>query len=410
MKQTITNKKTTKHGYNMLGSTKKLKSNINQMKKYVFFTIIFYFIIIGLHAQKPMVQDTILPYNNVRYFYVENKIYRIQPNRQDYKYLRDSIVIKSNITYFPFSSYYYNSEKNQLFIEGQSLIVLDFNNDEITIKPHPERVYRYMLYKGMAYYSARYPGELFVKNLSTGTIDTFNLNEKLNTIEQDILEIIKLNDDNFLVNMGYEEGGATFSKGLYIFNEPDFIFEKIEPEAELKTIFGEHGAWVEYYSLCNNYAFFRNGIIDANYNYFSGILPKHISINGFVIRDNEIKKLLVVTVVERPDRFGRNPSVLIPFNPCPFLEKAMYEIYNNVLLASSDVDRFNRFELRLIRNMVFAKHNYKFNDEFLGAYFNLYSFYRYTRVERLTDINHLLTDADKANLALIRAAEARAKE
>ncbi|MDR3227666.1 MAG: YARHG domain-containing protein, partial [Prevotellaceae bacterium] len=83
----------------------------------------------------------------------------------------------------------------------------------------------------------------------------------------------------------------------------------------------------------------------------------------------------------------------------PF-DKALYDIYHNTLLEKSVVEKFDEWELRMLRNMVFAKHSYQFQSKYLQAFFNLFNFY-YGK-KHLADVNDLLTPIDKKNLELIQ--------
>jgi hypothetical protein len=90
----------------------------------------------------------------------------------------------------------------------------------------------------------------------------------------------------------------------------------------------------------------------------------------------------------------------------PF-DKALYDIYNNTLLQKSTLETFDKWELNKLRNMVFAKHGYQFQSEYLQAFYNLFNFYNH--IAKTTDINKLLTPIDKKNLQLIRQAENKSK-
>ncbi|MCB9002687.1 MAG: YARHG domain-containing protein, partial [Bacteroidales bacterium] len=93
----------------------------------------------------------------------------------------------------------------------------------------------------------------------------------------------------------------------------------------------------------------------------------------------------------------------------PKLDIAMYKAYNDTLLTNDEVAGFGKYELGILRNLIFAKHNYDFSTEFYQAYFNLYAFYNNEemRKTRTKDVNGKLTETDKANLKLIKEQEAK---
>lgn len=99
--------------------------------------------------------------------------------------------------------------------------------------------------------------------------------------------------------------------------------------------------------------------------------------------------------------------VLIPYKFIPSLDLAMYKAYNNSALTKEDLKGFGEYELSILRNLIFAKYNYDFSSEFYQAYFNLYVFYNTPemRNSRTKDLNGKLTDADEANLKLIKSME-----
>lgn len=96
-------------------------------------------------------------------------------------------------------------------------------------------------------------------------------------------------------------------------------------------------------------------------------------------------------------------AVIIIYKFSMPLERSFYQIYNNLPLFPEDIKMCSAHELDLLRNMVFARHNYKFQSEFYQAYFNLYSFYSSEdrTKTRLKEITRLLTAVDKSNLSLI---------
>jgi len=81
-------------------------------------------------------------------------------------------------------------------------------------------------------------------------------------------------------------------------------------------------------------------------------------------------------------------------------DKALYNIFHNVLLERAVVETFDAWELRKLRNMVFAKHGFQFESEYLQAFFNLFDFYNH--IVKTRNVNHLLTPVDRQNLALIQ--------
>jgi hypothetical protein len=126
-------------------------------------------------------------------------------------------------------------------------------------------------------------------------------------------------------------------------------------------------------------------------------------INGINIQNSKILCYYVNCKIED------NKEVIIPYKFIPELDLAMYKAYNNTTLTKEDLKGFGEYELGILRNLIFAKHNYDFSSEFYQAYFNLYAFYNTPemRNSRTKDMNGKLTGADKANLGLIKKAGAK---
>ena len=111
----------------------------------------------------------------------------------------------------------------------------------------------------------------------------------------------------------------------------------------------------------------------------------------------------------RPIKYGTEVIISYKFNPQ--LEIQMYRAYNDTLLSEADIEGMGKYELGILRNLLFAKHNYAFKSEFYQAYFNMYKFYNSQKMitTRKTNVDNELTANDKANIALIRKMEAKLK-
>jgi hypothetical protein len=150
-------------------------------------------------------------------------------------------------------------------------------------------------------------------------------------------------------------------------------------------------------------------LFDIQFNFIGNLLyMNNPYIKGVNIQKGEIKNYFLGTITDAKER-GANKSVIIPYKFNPTLELAMYKAYHNGLLVMEDIKGLEEYELGILRNLIFAKHNYAFSSEFYQAYFNLYEFYgddkkRKTREE---NVDHLLTETDKANIKCIREIETK---
>jgi|GEM_PF-6950821 len=161
-------------------------------------------------------------------------------------------------------------------------------------------------------------------------------------------------------------------------------------------------------------------IRDHNMNIVGNVLPhNNISVYGMNIANQKIQFYYLSTTLNDAD-YNVKPikkctEVIIPYKFNPQLDMQMYRAYNDTLLSEADIKGFGKYELGILRNLLFAKHNYAFKSEFYQAYFNLYEFYKPNLLSqkkettRKSNVDNELTANDKANIALIRKMEAKLK-
>jgi len=92
-------------------------------------------------------------------------------------------------------------------------------------------------------------------------------------------------------------------------------------------------------------------------------------------------------------------KVIVPYKLTLGLEDSFYRIYYDQKLDKEIVKGFGLYEWSILKNFLFAKHNYGFSKPFYQAYFNLFEFYRNKemRENRTKDVNDKLTETDKQN-------------
>jgi hypothetical protein len=158
-------------------------------------------------------------------------------------------------------------------------------------------------------------------------------------------------------------------------------------------------------------------LFDSDFNYLGNLLRmRPLSSNGVNMQNGKIQNYFLSSITDIKDSTKRyiggyaSKRVIVPYKFNPMLEIAMYKAYNNNLLTNEDMKDFEKYELGILRNLIFAKYNYAFSSEFYQAYFNLYEFYGNEKAQktREKDVNNKLTEIDKANIKLIKEAETRA--
>ncbi|MBY0435741.1 MAG: YARHG domain-containing protein [Cyclobacteriaceae bacterium] len=138
-------------------------------------------------------------------------------------------------------------------------------------------------------------------------------------------------------------------------------------------------------------------VLDNNFKLVGKILPKSSDLRGVNIENEKIVSYNYSSTTDKE-------NVIIKIKSSFVIEKAFYKIYNDSLLSLSEIN-LDESNLNLLKNFVFAKHNFSFDSEFYQSYFNMYKFYNQSekRSSRNKDVNQLLTSTDKKNLALINS-------
>lgn len=145
----------------------------------------------------------------------------------------------------------------------------------------------------------------------------------------------------------------------------------------------------------------NNRLFDNDFSVVSELLYMTPQLRGVNSKNGNVQFYYLRSIV------NNQKSVLLPYKFIPELDLAMYKAYNNSTLSKEDIKGFGKYELGILRNLIFAKHNYDFSSEFYQAYFNLYAFYNATEMRntRTKDVNEKLTGTDKVNLGLIKSME-----
>jgi hypothetical protein len=363
-------------------------------------------------------RDSILKKTENYFFIVDNQNYIIKNNNRNINVTLNDSTINKIKGIFSMTDFHYNSNTNRLYTFYNrsmkslvwSLNIKNGNIERIFKKKNKTRVFTLN------------NKEIYFKRINTNNDSLFKslikskeekqipaVNKYLQKNNLSIGTIISFHsNNNILISTGYLEQGGFLNPNYHIYNLQTKSLKKFKQKNTLNSVFGEYGILVNHYDISKKYVFLDSTIIDSNFNYYSSYLRGSLAsdIRGFVFSDNELKRIIVLSEIDEKDRFG-NPgkSVLIQYTPSPHRERIMYRLYHNKIIDKEELERFDAFELRLFRNMIFAKYNYDFNDKYLTAYFNMYGFYRPHKDTRTKDMSGKLTEADKKNLELIKKME-----
>lgn len=141
-------------------------------------------------------------------------------------------------------------------------------------------------------------------------------------------------------------------------------------------------------------------VMDKNFKLIGRSLRRSLTVQGIKFREsNKIEYIRLLSATD-------SASAEFNFELKYPIEKSCYDIYYGNELNTRMLDILNKYELSILKNMVFAKHNYQFDNPFYQAYFNTFHFYNKNRVNntRTKDVNNKLTEADIKNLSIINEA------
>ncbi|MDR2125342.1 MAG: YARHG domain-containing protein [Prevotellaceae bacterium] len=232
-----------------------------------------------------------------------------------------------------------------------------------------------------------------------------------------IADTVELGDfrASYLVNankilIGYYESGSIYGFGYYDWN----LKKMVQTLPVLDTMkfnifidndgkrYGRHSLDdIDYVYADITGAFSNIGLywVDNNFNIIQPTLTPNMYYNEFTNTITSYKNLYYYRNSCIKEKNKKDKSVWIACKFTLAFDKALSDIYNNTLLEKTTVEKFDEWELDKLKNMVFAKHGYQFQSEYLQAFFNLIDFYNY--IKKKNDVNDLLTPEDKKNLELI---------
>ena len=170
-------------------------------------------------------------------------------------------------------------------------------------------------------------------------------------------------------------------------------------------------ALLNFIELSGNYHLVkssRNFFLYSATGEVSPVLSRRFQVKGWNYENGKVQSYAVLSSLDaRKYKSGRTlKEVIIPYKLTYQLETSLYNVYQDKEINSTLLKGFGLYELLILKNMIFAKHNYAFDKPFYQAYFNLFEFYNdeKERASRTKDMTGLLTGADTKNLQVIRKA------
>jgi hypothetical protein len=382
------------------------------MKKIIFILFLCKVFYTGVFCQT-FPRDTVIYDSENKYIVYNEDIYTFKEYRSMYSLMKDTSLIKKEINRFSFDFYHFDIPLKTLFFSYNSggssyLYSFDFANNKFsTLKKIEYSQIKYIEGEKLYYLQN---DEIIIEGLFTNElINRTSINELLNEESCIPFELLAFSgNDNLFIGEGFEEDGAILGVDYHRIHKESLKLQQTNSlDASLdylKNYDTETPLFLKMYSPNLEYAFIDTLILNSDYTLFSPFLELNISIAGFILNDREMTGYLVFTEMDGQNGTSTIDNVIINYSAKPELEKVMYTLYNNFGISKKILENLDKFDLNLLQNMIYAKHNKAFSDEYLNAYFNLYSFYRYKKDSRLDNVDNLLTDTDKQNLKLIQSA------
>ena len=373
------------------------------MKKNIFFAILFAFCSVTIWGQIP---QTLVYEDTVSSFYAWNdnviKIYETGTSRNR----MIQVTINDQITHeYP--------KKGNNFIRAYNILSKNDPEQKDVIFGGYGTIYRlslltgkvdtlllynrdtenYYVYRGSQLIGEKKDVSLIGYDLNSEQIHTYyqfaNYDEEYR--QYSIWGIDNLFSDILFISFG---DGYNMTIDYYIYNLRTNKITEFEASED------EHvnGIKFSHDDISKKFIISRDYWIDSSFNKIQPTLLRNSStIQGFKLNKTDSHYYLY-SYIDEPLQHNGSTFVwlacrfTLPFDMC------LYKIYNNELLVKEEINGFDEWELHKLKNMIYAKHNYKFDSHYLQAFYNLFSFYR----GQNNDVNHLLTPIDKKNLELIQ--------
>lgn len=210
----------------------------------------------------------------------------------------------------------------------------------------------------------------------------------------------------FVTALCYADGCENYKYILY--NVDDNKLIKVvkstvtNPSKIIQSTSGENFFLTQEHDYKNLY------VGNVNLNPFDTVLNRNINVIGKALWDKSQPAYLFESQLDskRHSWQTKDERVIIPAKVDLSLEKAISRIFHNKRLAVDMLSGFSLYDLLVLKNMIFAKHNYAFDSKYYQAFFNLYPFYnsKSMKASRTKDVNDKLTKIDIENLKLIAKA------
>lgn len=262
---------------------------------------------------------------------------------------------------------------------------------------------------------------LFQKDIYTLDIHSYSVENKkktlflqlkqtdLTTKYHKIIDIYTFGYGIYLLQTALDEAEPSIFVN-YIYN----FFEKSLKQIRIDTSLKEYERIsTPFYKIItdeqNNYCLYDKYLLDKNFNFKGYALYKDLNIKGYNIQNNKIVSYFVSSSVGRnynekksiPKELHKySKGTIIPYRFVYELERNMFFIKNDTTIDETDLKNMEQVDLKILRNMIYAKHAYIFKSHYLVLLFKLYNFYKPAIINK-SEVENKFTEQDKENSKLI---------
>ena len=398
------------------------------MKKYgILFFVIFNIASNCIARQQTIIVDS----DSIEYLYVINSDTITQINygffRPRFYEKRKRLLLKQNraidSTGLRFSKKpkIYSGElvgyfKDKTF--GSLLLSINLQTGTISKVPIPRIVFsRTEFPLGLSSNGDALPTEVISTDQFGQIIGIFDFKNLLGRIEppgfpEEILKVLLI-ENNILAETGYCDGGCYYYRYFIITRSglTELKFDKFR-KSQINDLSDESRYFrVEFYFSHEQFDFLMALVDYGNLPENTDLLfSKDLNDTTHILKKHKDWKIIGESIQNNKNQFfylrsklDNSEKVIVSYSISKGFESICYQVFKGNIANKKDLNNFSADQLKILKNLIFAKYNYAFEGEFYQAYFNLYAFYNEPDKlkSRTKEVNHLLTDADKENLKII---------
>lgn len=243
-------------------------------------------------------------------------------------------------------------------------------------------------------------------------IDFFS-HDEISGLGDEICRTVEINKSTVLVETCVSDGGI-YNFKYYLVTSEDVNpvnFLALKTDDQTRTTDEEEFFRVNFYFSHSDYDFLMTAVDYSNLpEHTDLIFSKNLEDTTHVIKKHQPWKIMGENIQRGENQFfylrstmDNGEKVIVSYKVDQAFEKVAYHIFKGHLIKTNHVQTFNTEQLGILKNLVFAKYNYSFSNDYYQAYFNLFGFYNDEKKRdfRTKDMSRLLTKVDTKNLDVI---------